>query len=104
MDAGALSTMLEWGLKHQIIGSNPLKGLEPLPHDRPKEGRALENSEVSRLLDASPQHWHEVDHLDVHSLRRTFATNLIVNGTDTPEHLVGLPSGHRMSTVAKEAS
>jgi site-specific recombinase XerD len=25
---------------------------------------------------------HEIDHVDVHSLRRTFATDLIVNGAD----------------------
>ena len=34
---------------------------------------------------------HEIDHVDVHSLRRTFATNLIVNRTDpkTVQELMG---------------
>ena len=34
---------------------------------------------------------HEVDHVDVHSLRRTFATNLIVNRADpkTVQELMG---------------
>ena len=42
----------------------------------------------TRTLDAEG---HEVEHVDVHSLRRTFATNLIVNGTDpkTVQELLG---------------
>ena len=60
MDVGALSTMLEWGVTYRIIGSNPLKGLEPLPHDHPKEGRGLDDSEVARLLEASPQRLYDV--------------------------------------------
>jgi len=60
MDVGALSTMLEWGVTCGIIGSNPLKGLDPLPHDHPKEGRALDDSEVSQLLEASPQRLHDI--------------------------------------------
>jgi len=60
MDVGALSTMLEWGVTYGIIGSNPLKGLEPLPHDHPKEGRALDDSEVAQLLEASSQRLHDI--------------------------------------------
>jgi len=42
----------------------------------------------TRTVDAEG---HEVDHVDVHSLRRTFATNLIINGTDpkTVQELMG---------------
>jgi integrase len=197
MDVVVLGAMLNWGVKYQIIGSNPIKGLEPVPHDRPREGRALTDDEVSRLMEHSPQHYadiwyallvtgmrinelaslrfadidwasgeliiqrgiaknhqarripidnglreildakregrapeervfvnlrgrplqrgpvrrafvrfceragiqtlsvdsegHEIDHVDVHSLRRTFATNLIVGGTDpkTVQELMG---------------
>jgi integrase len=52
--------MLEWGVRRKIIGSNPLAGLEPLRHDRPKQGRALTDDEVARLLDASPPRWRDV--------------------------------------------
>jgi integrase len=54
MDVGALATMLRWGVRHRLIGSNPLADLAPLPHDRPKEGRPLTDDEVRRLLDTSP--------------------------------------------------
>jgi len=60
MDVGALSTMLQWGVTYGIIGSNPLKGLDPLPHDHPKEGRALDDSEVDRLLETRPQRLHDI--------------------------------------------
>jgi len=42
----------------------------------------------SRRLDADGR---EIDHVDVHSLRRTFATELIVNGADpkTVQELLG---------------
>jgi integrase len=52
---------LSWGVHPaKLIGSNPLAGLKALPHDRPKEGRPLTDSEVPRLLAASPPHWREV--------------------------------------------
>jgi len=56
----ALGGMFNWGVKYQIVGSNPLKGLEPLPHDQPKEGRPLADSEVAALLDNSPQHYADI--------------------------------------------
>jgi integrase len=61
-EVGALSTMLRWGAdkKRQLIGSNPLDGLKPLPHENPKEGRALSGDEVARLLERSPQPWRDV--------------------------------------------
>ncbi len=60
MDVGALATMLRWGVQHRLIGSNPLDGLGPLPHDDPKEGRPLTVEEVRRLLDASAPPWRDV--------------------------------------------
>jgi integrase len=60
MDVGALSTMLNWAVRHNLIGSNPMAGLEPLPHDNPKEGRPLSEEEVQRLLESSPPHWRTV--------------------------------------------
>jgi integrase len=52
--------MLGWGVDPgRLIASNPLAGLKPLPH-RPKEGRALEDAEVARLLEVSPSHWRDI--------------------------------------------
>jgi integrase len=53
--------MLNWGVDPgRLIGSNPIAGIKPLPHKRPKEGRALTDDEVRRLLVASPPHWRDV--------------------------------------------
>jgi integrase len=60
-EVGALCTMLQWGVSPaRLIGSNPLAGIQPLPHTRPKEGRALADDEVPRLLEASPPHWRDI--------------------------------------------
>ena len=47
-----LSAMLTYGVEFGFLGTNPMAGLAPLPHDNPKEGRALEPVEVKKLLDA----------------------------------------------------
>ena len=60
MEVGALATMLRWGVKHKLIGSNPIAEIAPLPHDNPKEGRALSTDEVARLLAASPPPWRDI--------------------------------------------
>lgn len=60
MEAGALSTMLNYGVKQGYIGSNPLAKLGALPDDDAKEGRALSPDEVSRLLDASTPHYRPI--------------------------------------------
>jgi len=60
IDVDTLARLLRWAVKREKIGSNPIDGLGPLPHDHPKEGRALEPGEVDRLLDASPQPWRDV--------------------------------------------
>jgi hypothetical protein len=52
--------MLNWGVKHHLIGFNPILSLKPLPHDHPKEGRPLTPDEVDRLLRASPSRWAEL--------------------------------------------
>jgi hypothetical protein len=49
-EVGVLCTMLRWGVRQHLIGSNPLDGIKPLPHEA-KEGRALEYGEVARLPD-----------------------------------------------------
>jgi integrase len=59
-EVGALHRMLRWGARHKIIGSSPLDGLKPLPHLRPKDGRALDPAEVKALLDVSPERWRNV--------------------------------------------
>jgi integrase len=60
-EVGALHRMLRWGVSPaRLIGSSPLSGVKPVPHLRPKDGRALEPGEVKALLDASPPHWRDV--------------------------------------------
>lgn len=67
-DVGTLSTMLNRAsgnskknrLPVPLIATNPLRCLERLQHDHPKEGRPLERDEVSRLLERSPKHWSEI--------------------------------------------
>lgn len=59
-DVQAVSIMLNWAVENGIIASNPLKRLKPLRHDHPKEGRALDDAEVKRLLEASTQRWADV--------------------------------------------
>jgi integrase len=59
-NVGTLCAMLNWGVKCKVIGSNPLAGIEPIPDDKPKEGRALDPEEVDQLLSVSPPHWRNV--------------------------------------------
>jgi integrase len=57
MEVGALSTMLRWGVAHQMIGSNPIERVRPLPTDqRRKERRSLSIKEVEKLFEASPDY------------------------------------------------
>jgi integrase len=60
IEVKTLTTMLSWGVRRKLIGSNPLAGIKPLRHDRPKEGRALTDDEVQCLLDRSPPLWREI--------------------------------------------
>ncbi len=77
MDVGALSAMLRWGVEHGVVGSSPIQGIKPLPHDYPKEGRAFDSSEVDRLLNESPQHWREIWYaLLVTGMRKTELAHL----------------------------
>jgi integrase len=60
-EVGALSTMLNWGVEPaRLIGSNPIAGLKSVPHARPKEGRPLTDTEVPKLLAASPPYWRDI--------------------------------------------
>jgi integrase len=62
MEVTVLGTMLRWAAspRERKIGSNPLADFDQLPHDHPKEGRALSDEEVGRLLTSSPQPWRDV--------------------------------------------
>jgi integrase len=61
IEVAALNRLLRWGVDPaRLIGSNPIARVKPLPHLRPKDGRALEPAEVRALLDASPQRWRDV--------------------------------------------
>jgi integrase len=60
IDVGALKTMLRWAVDQNLIGSSPLAKLKPLRNDNPKQGRALSDEEVSRLLTGSKQLWRDI--------------------------------------------
>jgi integrase len=94
-----LRAMLAWGVKHSLIGSNPLEHVTPLRHDRRKEGRALTDDEVGRLLQASWQPWRDmwyaylvtgVREMELAGLRFTDvdweARELIVRGYQAKNH------------------
>ena len=54
---GVLSHMLNQAVEWQRIGSNPIAGLKPLPHDAlAKERRALSIEEIEAILEASPEY------------------------------------------------
>jgi YD repeat-containing protein len=59
-DVDTFTFMLRWGADKKLIGSNPLQGIKPLPHDRPKQGRALADDEVTRLLQVSSPHRRDI--------------------------------------------
>jgi integrase len=59
-DMTILGSMLRWGVKQKLIGSNPLDGIKPLRHDHPKQGRPLTPDEIRLLLDKSPQPWRDI--------------------------------------------
>jgi integrase len=60
MDTTVLGSMLRWAVEDGKIGFNPLSSLKVLPHDHPKEGRALTDDEVRRLLEKSPLPWRDI--------------------------------------------
>src|SRR5262249_16110696 len=100
IDVGALSTMLRWAEAHQLIGSNPLAKLKPLPHDHPKEGRALSDDEVHRLLDKSPPPWLDIWYaLLVTGLRKEELASLTFKDIDWDAHEIivrmGVAKSHR---------
>lgn len=53
-DVTILKAMLNWARDAKLIGGKNELKLKKLPHDNPKEGRALTHDEVNRLLEASP--------------------------------------------------
>jgi integrase len=60
-EINSLKFMLKWAVDPAfLIGSNPIVGLKPLRHDNPKQGRALTDDEVSRLLAKSMPHWRGI--------------------------------------------
>ena len=54
---GTIHNMLSKGIEWQRIGSNPIGGIKPLPHDKPKKKRrSLTLAEVQAILTASPEY------------------------------------------------
>jgi len=92
-DMSRLSGMLAWGVEWGLIQSNPLARLpgsrgrrgkmKRLPHDHKKEGRALDDEEVDRLLDKSPDPWREIWYaMLVTGLRKGELTQLLFDDID----------------------
>jgi integrase/recombinase XerD len=78
-----LSAMLAWGVKSGLIGSNPVGHIDPLPHDRAKEGRPLLDDEVRRLLEASRQPWRDIWYAYlVTGVREMELANLLLRDVD----------------------
>lgn len=49
--------MLNWGVEHRLIGSNPLAKIKPLTNDSPrKQRRALAAEEVQEIFRESPDY------------------------------------------------
>lgn len=54
---GTIHNMLNKGVEWKRIGWNPIAGIKPLPHDKPKKKRrSLLLAEVQAILDASPEY------------------------------------------------
>jgi integrase len=60
MEVTVLGTLLRWAVEDGKIGSNPLPNVKALPDDNAKEGRALSDDEVRRLLAASQQPFRDI--------------------------------------------
>lgn len=61
-EVGALQAMLNWaaGEDVRLIAANPIAGVRPLPHPRPKQGRPLTAEELQAVFQASPEHWRRI--------------------------------------------
>jgi integrase len=82
-DVTILGAMLRWGVEQGLIGSHPLRGIKPLLHDHPKEGRPLTDDEVHRLLDLSLSPWRDIWYaLLVTGMRKDELANLRFSDID----------------------
>jgi integrase len=92
-DVSRLSGMLDWGVEWGLIEANPLakkvgfrgsrSKVKRLPHDHKKEGRALTDEEVKRLLDKSPDPWRDIWYaMLVTGLRKGELANLLFDDID----------------------
>jgi integrase len=100
MEATVLGSMLRWAVAEGKIGGNPLGSLKALPHDHPKEGRALNDGEVRRLLEKSPQPWRDIWYaLLVTGLRKAELASLTFGDVDWDNREViirgGVAKNHR---------
>ena len=80
-----LKIMLSWAASDgvRMIGSNPLKGLKRLPHDHPRDGRALDDAEVNALLEISSPRWRDIFYTYlVTGFRKTELTDLTFDDVD----------------------
>ena len=94
--------MLNWGVEHKRIGSNPLANFEPLPDDSPKEGRALSPDEVSRLLGAATPHYKPIWYAFlVTGLRRDEVVNLLFSDIDWESRELEVRSGTAKNHTAR---
>jgi integrase len=75
--------MLAWAVERKLIGSNPLAGIKPLLRGHLKEGRALSDDEVERLLNVGRPIWRDVWYaLLVTGMRKDELANLRLSDID----------------------
>jgi integrase len=80
-----------------------------VPHDHPKEGRALTDDEVKRLLEASPQPWRDVWYAYlVTGMRKEELTSLTFRDVDREGRelivRVGVAKNHRERRIPIDAA
>jgi integrase len=60
IDVTTLQSLLNWGVKNRVIGSNPIAHIGPLRHDNPKNRRPLVPEEVELLLAHGHEPWTSI--------------------------------------------
>lgn len=104
MDVGALSTMLTWAVSANLIGSNPIADLKPLPNDNPsKQRRSLEVEEVEAIFEHSPEYLKPVWRMFmVTGMRSDELARLTFDDIDFERQTVTVRSGNAKNHQERE--
>jgi integrase len=89
-----LHNMLNKGVEWKRIGRNPIAGIKPLPHDKPrKKRRSLMLAEVQAILDASPEYLKPVwlTYMTT-GIRRSELVNLTFKDIDFQHNILTIPA------------